>query len=111
MTEFTSSIPRKPAPSRRRYVRGILLAIWATFALTVVACCYAVTMVMAAVSKGFDAIFHATFHGLEEALASIFMALVLAVLALFYLLMELASLLSSGQLTPFVMWVIYLLVK
>jgi predicted exporter len=109
MTEFTNSIPQKPARSRRRYVRTIILAFCATLALTVLVTWCAVAVVVAAVFNGFDAVFGlgAIFDGIGEALA----VAALSVLAVFPWLMEMASLLSTGQLIPFVMRLIHLLVK
>ena len=97
MTKFTSGAPYKLAPSRRGYLRTILLAVCGMLVLTLVVCCYAVTVVVAAIFKGFDAIF----QGLIEPIAfAISMAIVLVLMALSWL-MELASLLSTGQLIPF----------
>jgi hypothetical protein len=108
MTDFTSSIPQKPAPSRRRCVRTIILAFCATLALTVLVVCCAVAVVVAAVFNGLGAVF----QGLGEAIAFAgSMTIVLSVLVVFPWLMEMASLLSTGQLIPFVMRLIHLLVN
>ena len=109
MTDFKSSVPQKPAPSRRRYVRTIILAFCATLALTILVACCTVTVVVAAVFSGLGAAFGlgTVFEGIGEALAFA----VLSVLVIFPWLMELASLLSTGQLIPFVMRLLYLLVK
>ena len=109
MTDFKSSVPQKPAPSRRRYARAIILCACPAFTLIVFVCCYAVTVAVAAVSNGLDAVFHAVFAGLGEAVASIVIAMVLSVLVIFPWLMELASLFSTGQLIPFVMRLLQLL--
>jgi hypothetical protein len=108
MTDFKSSVPLKPAPSRRKYVRAIILAVCATLALTVFVFCFAVTVMMAAAINGFGGLF----QGIGEAVAFTFStAIILSVLVIFPWLMELASLLSTGQLIPFFMRLIHLLVN
>jgi hypothetical protein len=106
MTDFSSRVPQKPGSSRRSRKRAIILAVCAAFALMALACCYAVTVVVAAVLNGIGAIF----TGLAESIgAFISMATVLFVVVVFPLLMELLSLLSTGQLIPFFMRVLHLL--
>jgi hypothetical protein len=108
MTEFTNSVPQKPAPSRRRYVRTIILAVCGALALTVIVACCAITVVVAAVFSGLGA----AFQGIGEAIAfTISMGMVVSVLVVFPWLMEMASLLSTGQLIPFVMRLIQLLLN
>jgi hypothetical protein len=90
----------KPAPSRRRIGYFIILGVCAAFFLTVLACCYAVTVVVTAVLTG-----------IGEAIAFISMlsaAIVFFALVAVYWLMEMIALLSSGQLIPFVMRVLQL---
>jgi hypothetical protein len=108
MTEFTNSFLQKPARSRRRYLRTIILAFCATLALTVLLAFCAVAVVVAAVFRGLGGLF----QGIEEAIAFAgSMTIVLSVFVVFPWLMEMASLLSTGQLIPFVMRLIHLLVK
>jgi hypothetical protein len=95
MTDFESGFPRKRPPSRRSYGRTIIFAVCAAFVLTVFVCCYAVTMVAMAVLKGIADL-------------GIFFAVFAAIIMIPWLL-ELLSLLSTGQLIPFVMRLFQLL--
>jgi hypothetical protein len=99
MTDFESGFPRKRPPSRRSYVRTIIFAVCAAFVLTVFVCCYAVTMVAMAVLKGIA-------NGIAD--LGIFFAVFAAIIMIPWLL-ELLSLLSTGQLIPFVMRLFQLL--
>ncbi len=85
--------------------RTIILAICATLVLTVVVCCYAVTVVVAAIFKGLDAVFQGLFQPLAFALP------IVLVLMAFPWLVELVSLLSTGQVIPFVARLLYLPLK
>jgi hypothetical protein len=95
MKDFESGFPPKRAPSRRSYLRTIIFAVCAAFVLTVFVCCYAVTMVAMAVLKGIA-------EGIAH-LGNFFSVFVFAALVMVPWLLELLSLLSTGQLIPFVM--------
>jgi hypothetical protein len=99
MTDFESGFPPKRPPSRRSYGRTIIFAVCAAFVLTVFVCCYAVTMVAMAVLKGIA-------NGIAD--LGIFFS-VFAALIMIPWLLELLSLLSTGQLIPFVMRLFQLL--
>jgi hypothetical protein len=99
MTDLAHGVHPKPGPSRRKNRRAIILVVCAAFALTVFVCCYAVTVVAAAVLNGIDAVFIGLGAAIGVFISWGIMILVVAVLPLF---MELLSLLSAGQLIPFV---------
>jgi hypothetical protein len=106
MIEFTSRVPPKPAPSRRKRKRAIILTVCAAFVLMAFVCCYAVTVVVAAVLNGVGAIF----NGLAESIGAFISTLtVFLVVVVFPLLMDLLSLLAAGQLIPFAMRFLHLL--
>ncbi len=106
MTDFTGRVPQKPGPSRRRRNLPIILFVCTSFVFMTLACCYAVTVVMAAVLHGVGAIF----NGIAESIGAIIStATVLLVVVVFPLLMDLLSLLATGQVIPFVMRLMHLL--
>jgi hypothetical protein len=109
MPDFKSSVPRKPASFRRRFLRAVIIAACATLVVAAIICCYAVTVVLAAISHGLDATFGAMFHGIGEAVFMFLMAPVLFVLVIFPWLMEMASLLSTGQVIAFFIRLLQLL--
>jgi hypothetical protein len=103
MNDFDSGFPPKRAVSRRAYWRTIILTVCtasvftvcAAFVLTVLVCCYAVTMFATTLLKGLG-----DFGGA---------LIVFAALMTIPWLLELLSLLSTGQLIPFVMRLLQLL--
>jgi len=105
MNGFTTRVSQKPVPYRRKRKRAIILAVCATFGLMALVCCYAVTVVVAAVLNGVGAIF----NGFAESIgAFISMAAVFLVVVVLPLLMDLLSLLAAGQLIPFAMRLFHL---
>jgi hypothetical protein len=106
MTDFTSGVLGKPARSRRRSGRVVILVICAALALTVFVCCCALAAMVAVVFNGLGSLF----NGLGEFVgAMLWMAIALCSLAVFPLLMELLALLCTGQLIPFAIRLVQLL--
>jgi hypothetical protein len=103
MTDFESGFPQKRAPRRRSYVRTIIFAVCAALVVTVFVCCYAVTMVAMAVLKGIGTMFADLFADLGVFLA------VFAALIMIPWVLELLSLLSTGQFIPFIVRLFQLL--
>jgi hypothetical protein len=99
MTDFESGFPQKRVPRRRSHVRTIIFAVCAALVVTVFVCCYAVTMVAMAVLKAIGTMF---------ADLSVFLA-VFAALIMIPWVLELLSLLSTGQFIPFIVRLFQLL--
>ena len=99
MTDFESGFPQKRAPRRRSYVRTIIFGVCAALVVTVFVCCYAVTMVAMAVLKAIGTMF---------ADLGVFLA-VFASLIMIPWVLELLSLLSTGQFIPFIVRLFQLL--
>ena len=105
MTDLESGFPPKRAPSRRSYRRTIIFGVCFAFVLTILVCCYAVTMEAIAALREIAALKEipdAVTAGLEG-FGGLFMSIVFAALMMILWLLELLSLLVTGQLIPFVM--------
>jgi hypothetical protein len=99
MTDFESGFPPKRAPSRRSYWRTIIFGVCFAFVLTILVCCYAVTMfAITGLKEIVDAL-----TAVLEGFGGFFMSIVFAALMMIIWLLELLSLLFTGQLIPFVM--------
>jgi hypothetical protein len=95
----SKNVAPKPASSRRKIGRMIILAVCAAFFLTILACCYAVAVVVTAV-----------LNGIGQALGSVLSTVILLYgLVAIYWLTEMIALLATGQLIPFLMRVLQLL--
>ena len=106
----SKGVPSKPASSRRKIGRQIILGVCAALFLSVLAGCYAVAVVLAC-CYAVTVVVTAVLTGIGEAIAFISMlsaAIVLFALVAVYWLMEMMALLSAGQLIPFVMRVLQL---
>jgi hypothetical protein len=99
MTDFEIAFPPKRDPSRRSYWRTIIFGVCFAFVLTILVCCYAVTIVaIAGLKEIWDAL-----TAVPEGFGGLFMSIVFAALMMIRWFLELLSLLFTGQLIPFVM--------
>jgi hypothetical protein len=105
MTALKNWFLQKPNPFRRKRKRAIILPVCAAYALTALAGCYAVAVVVTAVLR----VIGELFDGIAAVGSVVALVTMIFVVAVFPLIMELVSLLSMGQLIPLFMRVFSLL--
>jgi hypothetical protein len=111
MDEFTGGVPGKPGRTRRQKTRVVILVVCAALALTYFVGCCAIVVAVAGVFHGlalglgsaFDGLLNGLFKGIFAALGPLLIEVLYLLLLAISWIMELLTLLSTGQVLPFFM--------